>query len=207
MKFYKYLCAAALMIAFFTASNAEAKDVRSKIYIYGFAASFNDSTVYFTDIQEVDSAWVTGKANFLVGRDNYSYQLRDYLQNKMSKSHPTCMVVYALKRSDCEKKYIKMKRRYSGYSKGKKKNTVYYEVKYIESTDFKFLPIESQTVNEKPMTKEEKKAAKKAAREKAAKERKMMNGMPGKGMGPGGGGPGGSGMNNGGMPPSGGGPM
>ena len=38
----------------------------NKVYLYGFAASFNDSTVYFTDIQEVDSA-VIDRSGFLYG--------------------------------------------------------------------------------------------------------------------------------------------
>ena len=36
------------------------------IYVYGFAASFNDSTVYFTDIQQVDSAYIDSKTK--IGR-------------------------------------------------------------------------------------------------------------------------------------------
>ena len=43
-------------------------------YMFGFAASFNDSTVFFTDIQQVDSVWVTKKKGFLAGRSNYAYQ-------------------------------------------------------------------------------------------------------------------------------------
>ena len=57
-----------------------AKNEAKTAYIFGFASSFNDSTVYFTSVQQVDSAYFTGKSKFLVGRDNYSYQLRDYLE-------------------------------------------------------------------------------------------------------------------------------
>ena len=35
-----------------------------KAYMFGFVASFNDSIVFFTDIQEVDSVWVQEKRNF-----------------------------------------------------------------------------------------------------------------------------------------------
>lgn len=38
--------------AFFVCAAASAGN--NKVYLYGFAASFNDSTVYFTDIQELD---------------------------------------------------------------------------------------------------------------------------------------------------------
>ena len=29
----------------------------TKVYMFGFAASFNDSTVYFTDVQQLEGAW------------------------------------------------------------------------------------------------------------------------------------------------------
>ena len=56
---------------------AQAKNEMRKAYVFGFASSFNDSTVYITDIQELDSVWFTSKHHFLVSRENYSYQLRD----------------------------------------------------------------------------------------------------------------------------------
>ena len=52
-----------------------------KLYAFGFSASFNDSIVYFTDIQEIDSAWINEKTKFLISRDNYSYQLKNYFNN------------------------------------------------------------------------------------------------------------------------------
>ena len=69
--------AAALLISI----TSQAKNEMRKAYVFGFASSFNDSTVYFTDIQELDSAWFTSKNKFLIGRENYSYQLRDYLSD------------------------------------------------------------------------------------------------------------------------------
>ena len=114
------------------ASFSMAESQCTKLYMYGFAASFNDSTVYLTDIQEVDSAWTDVKTGFLYSRDNYSYQLRDYLK-KTGVPHPTCITVYAKTRKEAEKKYVAMKRRYT--TKGN------YIVKYIESTDFGFYPI------------------------------------------------------------------
>ena len=54
--------------AFFVCAAASAGN--NKVYLYGFAASFNDSTVYFTDIQELDSA-VVDRGGFLYGRDSY----------------------------------------------------------------------------------------------------------------------------------------
>ena len=42
--------AAALLISI----TSQAKNEMRKAYVFGFASSFNDSTVYFTDIQELD---------------------------------------------------------------------------------------------------------------------------------------------------------
>ena len=51
---------------------------KQAVYLYGFAASFNDSIVYFTDLQTIAQAEID-KHNFLYGREEYSNQLRDYL--------------------------------------------------------------------------------------------------------------------------------
>lgn len=45
-------------------------------YVFGFSASFADSTVYFTDIQKLDSTWIDTKSKFLLGREQYSSQLK-----------------------------------------------------------------------------------------------------------------------------------
>jgi len=103
------------------------------VWMFGFAASFNDSTVYMTDIQMVDSAWTTNKNIMLTGRDNYSYQLRDYLK-KQGVNTPTCVTTFALKYKDIQKKYLKMKRR---YTKGGR-----YDVRFVETRDFSYTPIE-----------------------------------------------------------------
>lgn len=105
-----------------------------KIYAFGFAASFNDSTVYFTDIQEIDNVWIDSKTKFLVNRDDYSYQLRDYLAQN-GEPNRTCIIVYSESRVKVEKKYVKMKKK---YSIGKKKENSKFEIKYIESNNFKF---------------------------------------------------------------------
>lgn len=109
-----------------------------KAYLFGFAASFNDSTVFFTDIQTVDSVWVT-KKGFLAGKSNYSYQLRNYCEQKMDLPKRTCVVVSTLKRKDAEKKYKKMMKKYVG------KKVKNYDVRYISSSDFHFEPVDMGT--------------------------------------------------------------
>lgn len=122
----------ALCIALFafTSTEAGAQNLKTKVYMYGFCASFNDSTVYFTDIQEVEEAYVGKKTHFLYGRDSYSYQLKQHMQALGLKT-PTCMVGFADKRDKAEKKYMKLRQRYTKVP-GK------YDVKFIAATDFQF---------------------------------------------------------------------
>lgn len=119
-------------------SVASAINKQECIFAYGLATSFNDSTVYITDIQQIDNAWVDTKSGFLYSRDNYSYQLRDYLKRN-GVAHPTCVTVYGKTRKDVEKKYMSIKKRYT--TKGK------YDIKYINANDFSYsaiIPDESE---------------------------------------------------------------
>lgn len=137
---------------------------KTRIYMYGFAASFNDSTVYFTDIQALDSATVEAKTHFLYARDNYSYQLRDYLRTKGMAS-PTCVTSFATKRKNVEKKYLAMKKKYAN---GK------YIVKHVTPDEFKYQVImPDETTDVDMLTKAERKALKKKEQmeEKKRKEK------------------------------------
>lgn len=96
---------------------AAAQEKQATIYMFGFSASFNDSTVYFTDIQKIEDAWVTSKRNFLMERDEYSNQLRNFLKEK-GQNTPTCVTVYAFSIKDIAKKYAKLQERYTKKLKG-----------------------------------------------------------------------------------------
>lgn len=134
MKSYKNLImAVAVIIICGWTINASAKlKCVPKLYAFGFAASFNDSTVYFTDIQEIDSAWINDKNDFLVSRDNYSYQLKNYFTS-LGLEHRTCVISFALKRKDIEKKYQKMKNKYVKAGN--------YDIKSVSTNDFHFTAI------------------------------------------------------------------
>jgi len=106
-----------------------------KAYMFGFVASFNDSIVYFTDIQEVDSVWLTSKKKMLAGRSNYAYQLRNYCSQTLGQPNRTVVVISATKRREVEKKLTKMKKEYVGKNAGK------YDIRYIATSDFKFQPV------------------------------------------------------------------
>ncbi|HEY9543180.1 hypothetical protein [Prevotella sp.] len=128
----KGLCLALLLL--FGSLSMNAKHILTKGFLFGFASSFNDSTVYLTNIQEVDAIWVDSKSKFLYSKENYSYQLRDHLKDN-GMSTPTCVTIFATKRKDIEKKYIALRKRYTS---SKKQNFI---VKYLSDTDFQFKPI------------------------------------------------------------------
>ena len=100
----------------------QAQDVKvPQVYMFGFVASFNDSTVYFTNIQQV-----------LAGRNQYSNQLREFFAEKRNMPNRTCVVIANVDRKKVEKKYIKMKNKYLVKSKKP------YDVRNIFESDFKF---------------------------------------------------------------------
>jgi len=121
----------ALVAAGFTPLTAKNRCV-PKLYAFGFAASFNDSTVHFTDIQEMDSVWINDKNKFLIDREDYSYQLRNYMESR-GLPHRTCVISYALTLKDAQKKYSKMRDRYV------KRGGV--DIKMIPNEEFKFTAI------------------------------------------------------------------
>jgi hypothetical protein len=113
------------------------KVVVPKMYIFGMAASFSDTIVYFTNVQEIDSAWIDTKGNFLQGRNLYSLELRNYLKYQ-GMDNRTCIVVANKKRSKLEKKFLKMKKLYTQSKDGK----LHYDIRFINDQDFKFRTID-----------------------------------------------------------------
>ena len=120
------------MAAIVLPSLAFAVQKHMPLYMCGIATTFNDSTVYFTEIQKIDSAYVDSKTGFLYSRDSYSYQLREHMQ-RSGVAHPTCVTVFGKKRKDVEKKYAALKKRYA--TKGR------YDVKLVSPTEFAYTPI------------------------------------------------------------------
>lgn len=159
-----------LAAAMCMATTATAKDQMKKAYIYGVGTSLNDSVIYITEIQEVDSAWFSGKNNMLVSRENYSYQLRDHLGDK-GEQHATCTVSFALNKKKATKKWTALYNKYaetktSGKkAKKQKSGTHQYLVRLLPATEFKFQPVAPMEINEdaaseQPKAKKEKKAKK-----------------------------------------------
>ena len=136
MRLIKQIALAIAMMAAGT-TNVQAQNVKvPQAYMFGFVASFNDSTVYFTNIQKVDSVWVTKKKGMLAGRNNYSYQLREYFAQQRNLPNRTCVVIANVDRKKVEKKFVKMKNKYLVKSKKP------YDVRNIADSDFKFTAVD-----------------------------------------------------------------
>ncbi len=149
-------------LLFLGLGRAEAKHiVVPKMYMFGFAASFNDTIVHFTDVMEVDSVWIDSKRKFLLGRNVYSHQFKEYLTTHEQMPARTCVTIFATKRSKAEKKLLKMRRLYGPTKKGQ----THFDVRYIDSGAFKF-----KTVNMNEFTNSEENASNSSQR--ASKEKK-----------------------------------
>ena len=111
--------ALALAIVAISSLAAQAKVEPTTAYMFGFASSFNDSTVYITSVQKVDSVYLSHKNLFLEGRDNYSFQLRDYLES-IGEPKRTCIVMFDRNFKKAEKKWTKLYERYTKKTKAKR---------------------------------------------------------------------------------------
>ena len=134
-KTLKYIVMALVLAA--TATTAEAKQVRlPHMYMFGFSASFVDSTLYLTDVQDVEGAWYDTKDKALLERDNYANQLKDYMKENLGQSNRVCLVIFATTKKKAEKKYLKLKKKYMS------RDGIIHGMKYLTAADFKFTPID-----------------------------------------------------------------
>ena len=130
MKSIEYIL---LLVVALTALGASAKPLKTnQVYMFGFSASFKDSVIYVTDIQNVPGTWVESKNKFLLLRDEYSRQMKDYLEEKLQQEKRVCVVFYYLKKKKAEKEFLKLMKK---YKKG-------YEVRHVNEKDFKFEAID-----------------------------------------------------------------
>lgn len=87
----------------------EGKKVESvPVYIWGVSMSFSDSTVYFTEIQELDSVVLVNGA--LPHLQYYSYELKDYMSFEENMPGRISVIYFNEKRSKLEKKEQKVKK-------------------------------------------------------------------------------------------------
>lgn len=81
------------------------------VYMFGIAAAFGDSVVYFTDIQSIQGKGLI-KKGFLNARNHYSYQLKGYMENVLNLPHRTCAIHFSEKKAKLEKTYLKLRKNY-----------------------------------------------------------------------------------------------
>ena len=163
-----YLGIVAIVSLFIGTTNAQAAYKPTPGYIFGFAASFNDSTVYITEIQRIDSTWTDARKDFLYRKNEYSSQLREHLKNE-GFVNPTCVTLFSADRKKIEKKYLKLRKKYT--QKGD------FAVKYIDFNTFAYhaiIPDKSEMVTTKNEIKKARKAEIKAEKENA-KKKKALN--------------------------------
>ena len=67
MKSLRYILLLTVMLLTVGASAKSRKT--EEVYMFGLSASFKDSIIYVTDIQNVEGAWLDKKTKFLLNRD------------------------------------------------------------------------------------------------------------------------------------------
>lgn len=114
MRTLKILCSLLLVLIVCSAFSLKGSKGKS-VYIVGVSASFTDSLVYFTEIQLLDSVKLD-KNKMLPERAQYSYQLKNYLENQEGLTNRTCFVYFSNNKNKLQKTISKMKTK---YQKGK----------------------------------------------------------------------------------------
>lgn len=111
MRYTRLFCALLAVSFAFSLTAKKPKDKNKYgVYMAGVSASFQDSLVYFTNVQFVDSAAVTSKG-FLVERAQYSEQLHDFFNANGSKNR-TCFVLFNTKKKNIDKEVHKLRQKY-----------------------------------------------------------------------------------------------
>ena len=109
MKHLRIIFAVAMGFLFCSAFTLKNKE--KQVYAFGIAASFNDSVVYCTEIQVLDSVELD-KNGFLPKRELYTYQLKNHLEYEMKKPDYTCMIYFSESKGKLEKEAAKVKGKY-----------------------------------------------------------------------------------------------
>ena len=110
MKYLRILLAVTLVFTLCSAFSMK-KEKEKQVYAFGVAASFNDTIVYYTEIQMLDSV-VLDRRGFLPQRELYSYQLKNYLEYELAKPDYTCMIYFSENKNKLQKEASKVKGKY-----------------------------------------------------------------------------------------------
>lgn len=112
------LCGIVLLSSFMAPRDTkkDKEDAPKRVYLYGVSIDFNDSTVYMTDVQYLDSM-IIQKDGSLQGQSGYSLQMKVFLENSYGENNQTCAIVYSDNKKKLEKKFVKMRKRYQADKK------------------------------------------------------------------------------------------
>ncbi len=111
MKMFRILLAVSAVFVLCSAFTLKDKDKEKVVYAFGLAASFNDTVVYCTEIQVLDSVRLD-RNGFLPMRELYSYQLKDFISYQLHKPDYTCMIYFSENRDKLLKEAGKLKKNY-----------------------------------------------------------------------------------------------
>ncbi len=89
---------------FLSMASSFAKVRQVPMYMFGYAASFKDSTAYITSIQRLDTVTIDHKTKFLKDRNLYSYQLQQHIAQTYGQEDVLTAVFYDTKPAKLEKK-------------------------------------------------------------------------------------------------------
>ena len=113
LKFFFVSILGIMLLSSFTApkDNKEKVEEPKRVYMYGVSLNFNDSVVYMTDVQYLDSILIQ-KDGSLQNYANYSQQMKIFLEGTLGERNQTCAVIYSDNKKKLEKRYVKMRKRY-----------------------------------------------------------------------------------------------
>lgn len=104
-------------------------DEPKRVYLFGVATNFNDSTVYLTEVQHLDSVALNPDGS-LPNYVGYALQLKVHLEGTLDERDQTCAIIYSDKKKGLQKRFSAVRRKYQS-SKEKK-------TKLIDSGTFLF---------------------------------------------------------------------
>ena len=107
----KKFVSAAFLLLLLLAGTASTMKKSQHVYAFGVGASFNDTLVYWTSIQVIDSVKLD-KNGFLPQREAYTYQLKNYIEYTLKRSNYTCMIYFSDDKAKLEKEEQKLKGKY-----------------------------------------------------------------------------------------------
>lgn len=105
MKKIVLLCLVAAISLFALQGQAKPKFKQAPIYIFGYALSPTDSTVYVTEIQRIDTAYIERNSKAMMARTMYSYQLQKFLSDTYGLKGAICNIFFSENRNKLDKKY------------------------------------------------------------------------------------------------------